>query len=38
MKIEQLACSLGAELVGVNLADAVHDDGRMLRHKTNAVR
>ena len=27
MRIEQLACNIGAELVGVNLADAVHDDG-----------
>jgi taurine dioxygenase len=27
MRIEQLTCSIGAELVGVNLADAVHDDG-----------
>ncbi|GAB3630512.1 Alpha-ketoglutarate-dependent taurine dioxygenase [Pandoraea terrae] len=27
MQIEQLTASIGAELVGVNLADAVHDDG-----------
>ena len=27
MRIEQLTCSIGAELTGVNLADAVHDDG-----------
>lgn len=27
MKIEQLTCAIGAELVGVNLADAVRDDG-----------
>ncbi|RJF98200.1 TauD/TfdA dioxygenase family protein [Noviherbaspirillum saxi] len=27
MRVEQLTCSIGAELVGVNLADAVHDDG-----------
>lgn len=27
MKIEQLTCALGAELLDVNLADAVHDDG-----------
>jgi hypothetical protein len=27
MKVEQLTCSIGAELIGVNLADAVHDDG-----------
>jgi taurine dioxygenase len=27
MRIEQLTCALGAELTGINLADAVHDDG-----------
>ena len=27
MRIEQLTCAIGAELVGVNLADAIHDDG-----------
>lgn len=27
MHIEQLTCALGAELTGVKLADAVHDDG-----------
>jgi taurine dioxygenase len=27
MRVEQLTCSIGAELTGVNLADAVHDDG-----------
>jgi len=27
MRIEQLTCHIGAELVGVNLGDAVHDDG-----------
>ena len=27
MKIEQLTCSIGAELIGVNLADAAVDDG-----------
>lgn len=26
MRIEPLTCAIGAELVGVNLADAVHDD------------
>ena len=26
MKIEQLTCAIGAELTGVNLADAAHDD------------
>ncbi len=27
MKTEQLTCAIGAEVTGVNLADAVHDDG-----------
>jgi taurine dioxygenase len=27
MRVEQLTCAIGAELVGVNLADAVSDDG-----------
>ncbi len=27
MRIEPLTCAIGAELVNVNLADAVHDDG-----------
>lgn len=27
MKIEQLTCAIGAELTGVNLADAAHDGG-----------
>ncbi|CAG2137790.1 TauD/TfdA dioxygenase family protein [Cupriavidus numazuensis] len=27
MQVKQITCSLGAELVGVNLADAVRDDG-----------
>jgi taurine dioxygenase len=27
MKVEQLTCAIGAELVGVQLGDAVHDDG-----------
>ena len=27
MRIEQLTCAIGAELVGVNLADAIHDNG-----------
>ncbi len=27
MRVEQLTCSIGAELVSVNLADAVHNDG-----------
>ncbi|QCP52630.1 taurine dioxygenase [Trinickia violacea] len=27
MRIEPLTCALGAEIVGIDLADAVHDDG-----------
>jgi taurine dioxygenase len=27
MQVEQLTCAIGAELTGVSLADAVHDDG-----------
>ncbi|MGN5030060.1 hypothetical protein ACTFBV_16260 [Aeromonas rivipollensis] len=27
MRVEQLTCHIGAELSGVNLADAVHDEG-----------
>jgi taurine dioxygenase len=27
MRVEQLSCAIGAELTGVDLADAVHDDG-----------
>jgi taurine dioxygenase len=27
MEVEQLTCAIGAELTGVNLADALHDDG-----------
>ncbi|MGQ7958583.1 TauD/TfdA dioxygenase family protein [Pseudomonas sp. SP16.1] len=27
MQVEQLTCAIGAELIGVNLADAIHDDG-----------
>lgn len=45
MKIEQLTCNIGAELTGVNLADAVHDDGlfaeikaALLKHKVLFLR
>ena len=27
MRVEPLTCAIGAELSGVNLADAIHDDG-----------
>ena len=45
MRIEPLTCAIGAELVNVNLADAVHDDGlfqdiyaALLQHKVLFVR
>ena len=45
MKIEQLTCNIGAELTGVNLADAVHDNGlfaeikaALLKHKVLFLR
>ncbi len=45
MQIEQLTCAIGAELTGVNLADAVHDDGlfaqikvALLQHKVLFLR
>ncbi|MGO4152449.1 TauD/TfdA dioxygenase family protein [Cupriavidus sp. YAF13] len=45
MQIEPLTCAIGAELVNVNLADAVHDDGlfaeiraALLKHKVLFLR
>lgn len=45
MKIEQLTCAIGAELVGVSLADAARDDGlfqeikaALLKHKVLFLR
>jgi taurine dioxygenase len=45
MRVEQLTCALGAELVGVSLADAAHDGGlfeaikaELLRHKVLFLR
>jgi taurine dioxygenase len=45
MQVEQLTCAIGAELTGVNLADAVHDDGlfaeiraQLLRHRVLFLR
>lgn len=45
MKIEQLTCNIGAELSGVNLADAARDDGlfaeiheALLKHKVLFLR
>jgi taurine dioxygenase len=45
MRVEQLTCALGAELQGVNLADAIHDDGLfgeirtlLLRHRVLFLR
>jgi len=45
MRVEQLTCSIGAQLSGVSLADAVHDDGLfaeirslLLRHRVLFLR
>ncbi|MCY1350239.1 Alpha-ketoglutarate-dependent taurine dioxygenase [compost metagenome] len=45
MKVEQLTCTIGAELVGVKLADAIHDDGlfaeirvQLLKHRVLFLR
>ncbi len=45
MRVEQLTCAIGAELVGVRLGDAVHDDGlfeeikaALLKHKVLFLR
>ncbi|MFL6717228.1 MAG: TauD/TfdA dioxygenase family protein [Burkholderiaceae bacterium] len=45
MKVEQLSCNIGAELVDVNLRDAVHDEGlfseirsALLKHKVLFLR
>ena len=45
MRVEQLTCSIGAELMDVNLADAVHDEGlfaeiraQLLKHRVLFVR
>ena len=45
MQVEQLTCAIGAELTGVSLADAVHDDGlfaeiraQLLKHRVLFLR
>ncbi|WP_449431918.1 TauD/TfdA dioxygenase family protein [Pseudomonas putida] len=45
MQVEQLTCSIGAELIGVNLADAIHDAGlfaeiraQLLKHRVLFLR
>jgi taurine dioxygenase len=45
MRIEQVTCAIGAEVTGVNLADAIHDDGlfaeirsALLRHRVLFLR
>jgi taurine dioxygenase len=45
MQVEQLTCAIGAELTGVKLADAIHDDGLfgeiralLLKHKVLFLR
>lgn len=45
MQVEQLTCTIGAELVGLNLADAIHDVGlfaeirqQLLKHRVLFLR
>jgi taurine dioxygenase len=45
MRVEQLTCAIGAELIGVSLADAIHDDDlfagireALLRHRVLFLR
>jgi taurine dioxygenase len=45
MRVEQLTCAIGAELLDLNLADAIHDDGlfaeiraQLLRHRVLFLR
>lgn len=45
MRIEQLTCSIGAEVVGLNVADAIHDDqlfaelrSHLLKHRVLFLR
>ncbi|AIY41724.1 Taurine dioxygenase [Collimonas arenae] len=38
MRVEQLTCALGAELIGVNLGDAARDDGLFAEIKANLFR
>ncbi len=38
MQIEQLTCHIGAELIGVNLADAIHDDGLFSEIRTQLLK
>ena len=38
MQIEQLTCNIGAELRGVRLADAVHDDGLFAEIRTQLLK
>ena len=45
MQVEQLTCNIGAELIGVKLADAIHDDGlfgeiraQLLQHRVLFLR
>jgi len=38
MRVEQLTCAIGAELVGVNLSDAANDEGLFLAVKAELLR
>lgn len=37
MQVEQLSCNIGAELLGVNLADAIDDDGLFTEIRQNLL-
>lgn len=38
MRVEQLTCSIGAELIGIHIADAIHDDGLFQELKRLLIR
>lgn len=38
MKVQQLTCSIGAELIGVNLSDAARDEGLFLEIKAQLLK
>jgi taurine dioxygenase len=38
VRVEQLTCAIGAELIGVNLADAIHDDDLFAEIRANLLK
>ena len=38
MRVEPLTCAIGAELLDVSLADAVHDDGLFAEIRAQLIR